>query len=187
VIAGEALHRIADWASDSCHDFIQDAQTGYGAVFSRCRTWRYLLCRVTNPRAKFVGIGMLNPSQADETRDDPTIRQCRARARQAGLSGLLVWNLFAFRATRPEDLKCALDPVGPDNDAAISLALALSTRTILAWGNHGVHLGRDRAVIEQCRGADLSVLGFTGQGHPRHPLYLDRTIRLKRWHLPSER
>ncbi len=161
-----------------------------GAVFSPCGTWRYLLWRARDPRGKLVGMGMLNPSQANETRDDPTIRQCRARARQAGFSGLLVWNLFAFRATLPANLKSASDPVGPDNDAAISLALALSPRTILAWGNHGAHLGRDREVLERIvleRCADsapsilgLTILGLTDAGHPRHPLYLPRATRLRR-------
>jgi hypothetical protein len=134
-----------------------------------------------------VGMGLLNPSQADETQDDPTIRQCRARARQAGHAGLLVWNLFAFRATFPADLKRASDPVGPDNDAAISLALAITSRTILAWGNHGAHIQRAHAVLEQCAAADIGVLGITDHGQPRHPLYLPRGTRLRRWHLPNER
>lgn len=161
-------------------------------MFSQCGTWRYLLWRTPTPRAKFVGMGMLNPSQADETRDDPTIRQCRARGRQAGLAGLIVWNLFAFRATFPADLKRALDPVGSDNDAAISLALSLSGRTILAWGNHGTFAGRDRAVLELCKGlaTPLHALGITGEGQPRHPLYLPRDTRLRKWsipHLPNQR
>jgi hypothetical protein len=130
-------------------------------------------------------MGLLNPSQADETRDDPTIRQCRARARQAGFAGLLVWNLFAFRATLPADLKRALDPVGPDNDGAIALALALSSRTILAWGNHGAFAGRDRAVLAMCHAfaTPLQTLGTTREGQPRHPLYLPRSTRLRKWSL----
>lgn len=190
MIARDALPRIAIWSKERDLDFRHDAKNGFGAVFSRCGTWRYLLWRAADPRGKFVGIGMLNPSQADETRDDPTIRQARARGRQAGLSSLMVWNLFAFRATFPRDLKRTLDPVGPDNDAAIAMALALSSRTILAWGNHGEHLGRDRVVLAQCRGSDLAVLGLTGTGQPRHPLYLPKGTRLRRWwkeDLPSQR
>ncbi|MBV1690594.1 DUF1643 domain-containing protein [Novosphingobium sp. G106] len=160
-------------------------------MFSPCGTWRYLLWRLPTPHAKLVGIGMLNPSQADETRDDPTIRQARARGRQAGLAGLVVWNLFAFRATLPTDLKCALDPVGADNNEAIALALGLSSRTILAWGNHGAFAGRDRAALALCNahGGPVHVLGVTGEGHPRHPLYLPRGTRLRRWNplLPNQR
>lgn len=187
--ADEALDRIADWADERALDFRHDPRTGFGAVFSRCGAWRYLLWRAADPRGKVAGIGLLNPSQADETRDDPTIRQCRSRARQTGLAGLVVWNLFAFRATLPADLKRASDPVGPDNDAAIALALGLSSRTILAWGNHGALLGRDRAVLALCAGlaTPLHVLGLTGEGQPRHPLYLPRATRLRRWNpgLPS--
>lgn len=111
-------------------------------MFSPCGRFRYLLWRLPSPRAKIVGMGLLNPSRADERHDDPTIRQCRARGRQAGHAGLIVWNLFAFRATLPADLKRAADPTGPENDAAIVLALELSNRTILAWGNHGAHRAR---------------------------------------------
>jgi hypothetical protein len=95
----------------------------------------------------------------------------------------LVWNLFAFRATLPADLKACPDPVGPANDAAIALALALSARTLAAWGNHGAHRGRDVAVLALCRasGARLAALGLTGQGHPRHPLYLPATARTMAW------
>lgn len=183
-IAGaEALARIAQWSARRGLDFRHDPQTGFGAVFSPCERWRYLLWRIAGPRAMLCGMGMLNPSTADHRRDDPTIRQCRARARQARLGGLLVWNLFAFRATLPADLKRAPDPVGPENDEAIALALGLCRRTILGWGNHGAHLARDRAVLAMCEsaGARLDVLGITGQGQPRHPLYLASNVRLKRW------
>jgi hypothetical protein len=182
------LPQIAEWAQVRDLDLRHDAGTGCGALFSRCGTWRYLLWRMADPRAKIVGMGLLNPSRADELHDDPTIRQCRARGRQAGHAGLLVWNLFAFRATFPADLKRALDPVGPDNDLAIALALSLAGRTILAWGNHGAYLARDRAVLAQCAGARIAVLGLTGRGQPRHPLYLPSGTRL-RWnpHLPSKR
>lgn len=168
-------------------DFRHDPATGFGAVFSPCGAWRYLLWRMADPRAKVIGMGLLNPSQADERRDDPTIRQCRARGRQAGGAGLIVWNLFAFRATFPTDLKRALDPVGPHNDAAIALALALGSRTILAWGSHGAHMARDRVVLARCAGADIAMLGFTRAGQPRHPLYLAKATRLRRWRLPSQR
>ncbi len=187
----EALERIAGWAAGRGLDLRHDPATGFGAVFSRCGTWRYLLWRMpaNGKRGRLLGAGMLNPSQADEMRDDPTIRQCRARARQARLSGVLVWNLFAFRATLPADLKRAADPVGPDNDPAIALALSLAARTLLAWGNHGAHRGRDAAVLDLCRaaGGPLSVLGLTGTGAPRHPLYLPRATRLRYWSpLPAD-
>jgi hypothetical protein len=181
--AGVALGRIEAWAAERELTFRHDPRTGFGAVFSSCSAYRYLLWRIEAPRGGLCGMGLLNPSTADEAADDPTIRQCRARARQARLAGVLVWNLFAWRATLPRDLKRAADPVGPANDAAIALALTLCRRTILGWGNHGAHRGRDRDVLELCAAAraSLDVLGVTGKGQPRHPLYLPATQRRRRW------
>jgi hypothetical protein len=181
LLAREALVRIESWARERALIVRHDAETGFGAVFSPCNAWRYLLWRMPSPRGRLLGMGMLNPSTADETRDDPTIRQCRARAKQAGFPGLIVWNLFAWRATLPADLKRAEDPVGPANDEAIGLALALCPRTIAAWGNHGGHRARDRAVLELCSGIPLAALGTTAQGQPRHPLYLPSQTRARRW------
>lgn len=154
-------------------------------MFSACGTWRYLLWRGLTRRTRVLGMGMLNPSTADHLSDDPTIARCRTRAAQSGFAGLLVWNLFAFRATLPRDLTAAVDPVGPHNDAAIALALGLSRRTILAWGHHGSHGGRDREVLAHCRSVPVQVLGLTCGGHPRHPLYLASAIRPRRWTVPA--
>jgi hypothetical protein len=134
-----------------------------------------------------LGMGMLNPSTASELTDDPTIARCRRIAARAHYANLLVWNLFAFRATLPAELKRAADLTGPDNDAAIALALGLCRRTIAAWGNHGAHRGRAAAVLGQCAasGSEPAVLGLTRQGHPRHPLYLSVSVRPGRWIVPG--
>jgi hypothetical protein len=121
---------------------------------------------------------MLNPSTADATLDDPTIRRCIGFARAGGFGGLQVLNLFAFRATDPTDMKAARDPVGPDNDthilAAITAAAAASAPVIAAWGVHGALNGRDdevRKLSLEC-GVNLMCLGSTKGNHPRHPLYV---------------
>ena len=79
------------------------------AVFSPCRTYRYALSRVwaaDKPYALFIG---LNPSTADETLDDPTIRRCIDFAKRWGYGGLVMANLFAYRATEPSEMKAATD------------------------------------------------------------------------------
>jgi hypothetical protein len=176
-----ALAAVRAWADAEGLALVEDAATRGGAVFSPCGRWRYLLWRIESTRSGLLGIGMLNPSTADAARDDPTIRRCRALAAKARLSGLIVWNLFAFRATLPADLKRAPDPVGPANDAAMRLALSLSRRTILAWGAHGSHRDRDAQALHICAasGARFHALGFTASGAPRHPLYLPATTRCR--------
>lgn len=184
IICNEALARIADWARARALDFRHEPQSGFGAVFSRCGTWRYLLWRMHHPRGRLLGMGLLNPSTADEKRDDPTIARCHGLARRLGYPGLIVWNVFALRATDPVELRKASDPTGPGNDAAIDLALALCRETILAWGNHGGLIGRSAQVLPRCAaaGVPIRVLGLTGQGQPRHPLYLARDVKPRRWY-----
>ena len=77
------------------------------ATFSECRKYRYTLWRrwdglFASGYAMFIG---LNPSTADETNDDPTIRRCIGYARDWGYGGLCMTNLFAFRATLPKNMK----------------------------------------------------------------------------------
>lgn len=150
-----------------------------GAMFSPCRTWRYDLWRVWapgRPRAMFIG---LNPSTADETEDDPTIRRCIGFARGWGYGGICMLNLFAFRATQPQDLRAAPHPIGPGNDDRLLLRAGCSGIIIAAWGIHGVLQRRNRTVLKLFAKHDLWMhcLGVTKQGHPRHPLYLRRDTK----------
>lgn len=48
---------------------------------------------------------MLNPSTADAEIDDPTITRCIGFAKSWGFGGLMVGNLWAYRATDPKELK----------------------------------------------------------------------------------
>lgn len=143
-------------------------------VFSPCRTYRYTLWREWiggSGYAMFVG---LNPSTADETMDDPTIRRCIAFAKAWGYAGICMTNLFAFRATDPRIMKSAVDPVGPENNRYL---IELSERAgvvVAAWGAHGVHLSRDLAVKAML--PSLHYLRLTKGGHPGHPLYLPGTL-----------
>ena len=89
---------------------------------------------------------MLNPSTAGAERNDPTIARCERRSRALGYGAMRAVNLFALRATRPEDMKRAADPVGPEGDAALAAALRWADHAICAWGVHGAHRGRDADV-----------------------------------------
>jgi len=147
------------------------------AVLSEDLLYRYSLVRrwATEDRpATFI---MLNPSTADDAVDDPTIRRCVGFARRLKCAGLVVVNLYAFRATKPADLWRATDPVGPDNATYLSLVARRSARTgaplIAAWGANAKP-SRVEAVCDliASHGAPLKALGLTKAGAPRHPLYL---------------
>jgi hypothetical protein len=156
-------------------------------LFSPCRTYRYTLWRQLDAsRAGFALFIGLNPSTADEQTDDPTIRRCKDFARRWGFGAVCVANLFAFRATRPADLKAAPAPVGPDNDRWLVRLARTADLVIAAWGMHGSFAGRDLKVAGLLDNP-LVCLGLTRGGHPRHPLYLRRTTMPTPWPRPAAR
>lgn len=151
-----------------------------GAHFSRCRRFRYALWRewkADGPKVLMIG---LNPSTADATRNDPTIRRCIGFARDWGFGGVWVLNLFAYRATYPRDLKAAVDPVGPRNDAWIRRVARAVDRAVAVWGNHGAMLDRS-ARVRGMLGDRLEVIRLNAGGEPAHPLYLPRGLKPIRW------
>ena len=145
-----------------------DEPTG-GADFSPCRVWRYYLWRRWDAGTTCVFIG-LNPSTADETQDDPTIRRCIRFAQRWGHGGLVMLNAFAFRATDPRVMMATDDPVGPRNDETIRDRSRAAAIIIAAWGVH-CDESRQRRVCEVV-GRPIHCLGLTKAGRPRHPLYL---------------
>jgi hypothetical protein len=150
-----------------------------GAVFSRCRRYRYALHRMWEPNLGVVMFVGLNPSTADETMDDPTIRRCVAFARSWGFGSLCMTNLFAYRATQPADMLAQDDPVGPATDEYLLSIASVAGVVVAAWGVHGVHRGRGdqvRAMLPR-----LHYLRLTKDGHPGHPLYLPASLAPVPW------
>ena len=121
---------------------------------------------------------MLNPSTADERRDDPTIRRCVGFARRWGFGGVEIVNLFALRASDPRVLRRAGDPVGAANDRHIARAAARATLVVLAWGACGRLRGRSAEIRARLSRPAPRCLGLTRSGEPRHPLYLRADARL---------
>lgn len=147
-----------------------DLLTRSDATISECGLYRYRLTREWGAGATAVFI-MLNPSTADASQDDPTIRRCVGFAKREGCGRLEVVNLFAFRATAPKDMRAAADPIGPENDAHILAAVtAADGPRIAAWGAHGGQRGKE--VGRRLRGMGLKCLGLTAALAPRHPLYV---------------
>jgi hypothetical protein len=153
------------------------------AEYSDCETYRYSLTRVWDGGGRRAVFIMLNPSTATEVQNDPTVERCERRARALGFGAFRVLNIFAYRATDPRDMRAALDPVGPDNDAAITQSLPWADQIICAWGTHGAHLGRGAQVKALLRRYDAPLyhLGLSKDGHPKHPLYIAYHVQPMPW------
>lgn len=156
------------------------------AVFSPDRKYRYWLEREIRPTGIVVAFNMLNPSTADEKKNDPTVRRCIGYATDWGASKLIVTNIFGLRSTDPKLLYTDEDPVGPENDAYIIKAALTADVFVCAWGAHGKLRGRQDAVMSMLRtSAPLAkpcALKINGNGTPSvaptpaHPLYQKKDV-----------
>lgn len=151
------------------------------AVFSPCRNWRYTLHRSWED-GEGVAFLLFNPSTADESKDDPTIRKCRGFAQRWGYGRMVIINLFAIRGTDPKIVSRVQDPVGPLNNYHIRKAVEGCRSVICAWGCGGHMKGELRkrpAAVLDCLEewlrygtTKIECLGYSADGSPRHPLML---------------
>jgi hypothetical protein len=154
--------------------------TEYGAIFDVNGMYRYSLWRswsAYNPRIVFV---LLNPSTADEQKNDPTIRRCMGFARAWNFGSLEVVNLFAYRATDYRELFKVSDAVGAENNYFLTQAVERCSTVVLGWGIRGTFLNRDRQAVSLLAGRnDPYCLGISRDGQPRHPLYVKGDTNLE--------
>ena len=151
--------------------------------FSPDRRHRYSLIHRWNPLfgdRLILWIG-LNPSTADESKLDPTLTRIADFSKRAGFDGFWMANLFALRTPYPEEMMKADDPVGPENDAWLLRAAERCERIVAAWGVTGTYQARADSVVQLLAGRELSCLGVTQDGHPRHPLYVPAKQGFEPW------
>jgi hypothetical protein len=160
-----------------------------GAVLSEDQLYRYRLWRVLREvnEQQTIAFIMLNPSTADGSVDDATLRRCIGYARDWGFDRLEIGNLYGYRTSSPAVLKKSGYLVGEENDEHLARIAARADRVVLAWGTHGKdeqaqHVfdllrGIKRLIRpapvhfpSQARGTALYALGFTANGSPVHPL-----------------
>jgi hypothetical protein len=142
------------------------------AEISDCGRYRWWLRRKLNSdNNQVVCFVMLNPSTADAAVDDPTIRRCMEFARDWRYSILDVRNLFAYRATKPAELKRVDNPVGGSR-GDIELRVALTADLVIAgWGKNAPKR-RVWDVEKLFKGKPVYCLGLNEDGSPQHPLYI---------------
>lgn len=155
------------------------------ATISECGQYRYTLTREWLAGYGRVVFVMLNPSTADATQDDPTIRRCIGFAKALGAGALDVVNLYALRATNPRELWKVADPIGPDNDAHIRRVVQCEhvRYVIAAWGKNA-KADRVRAFAKLVHPTPLHALRTSADGTPHHPLYLPGDLKPVRFSPP---
>ena len=143
------------------------------AIISDCNKYRYELHREWDKKKKKVLFIMLNPSTADGLNNDLTTIRCMNFAKKWGYGGIMIGNIYPFRAKRPKDLRKWL------NDPAIPLDRGYRTNRVhveemaeqadiivCAWG--GNHPGTPRWINDL---GNLHILELCNDGKtPKHPL-----------------
>ena len=147
--------------------------------------YRYILgTRGKNP---LICIG-INPSTAAPDALDPTLKSVERIAHANGYDSFLMFNVYAQRATRPDDMEKAMNPLlHGENRKAFRYLLSLSPAPAVwaAWGN----IIEKRDYLKDCMrdfledGKNVGAKWFTAgpllkSGHPHHPLYLRKDTRL---------
>ena len=148
--------------------------------------YRYILgTRGTRP---LICMG-INPSTAAPDALDPTLQSVERIALSNGYDSFLMFNVYAQRATRPDDMEPACNQrLHAENRQAFRYLLSLSPEPAVwaAWGN----IIEKRGYLMDCvrdflaDGAAAGARWYTAgpllkSGHPHHPLYLRRDTALQ--------
>ncbi len=141
-----------------------------GAIFSEDRGYRYALWRVWNPNKPIlVQIG-LNPSDANEFKNDPTITRGIVRAAKIGFGGFIMGNLDAYVSTDPKALLNNDYAIGEFTDYYIKEMVKLSEKQLCGWGSFKGMTQRASEVYQML--PNPYCLGINKDGQPKHPLYV---------------
>jgi len=147
------------------------------AVISDCGKYRYRLYREWQPSEQMpITWIMLNPSTADASIDDPTIRRCIAFSKAWGYGAMWIGNLYAYRSTDPSVMLRlgANEARGPDNWRHVEDMATNSAKVVCAWGAPG----GNKIPKEVWSPGGMWCLGMTKHGAPKHPLYVKGDTQL---------
>lgn len=161
------------------------------AILSPCGAYRVRLERDLGRSGPVAAVLGVNPSTADATVNDATIRKDIGFGARLGWGRLIKGNLFAYRATDVRELRTASDPVGPDNLDHLCRIMLDADVVVAAWGPTAKlppHL-RDQwrvvAGLADALGRPLHCFGTAQDGQPRHTLMLAYDTPLTPWTRPA--
>jgi hypothetical protein len=152
---------------------------GREAELSPDGVYRYTLTREWAD-GKCVCWLCFNPSTANATEDDHSIRKMIGFSKRWGYGRMVVINLYALRSRDPGAIgRTDASAIGPLNNYWITESIKESREVICAWGcadRISSISERISAVLKLIGETDpqlpLTCLGYRKDGHPRHPLML---------------
>lgn len=160
------------------------------AIISDCGLYRYRLERTVatdGPVYAFFGI---NPSTADSTINDATVRKWIGFVKTWGGSRFIVGNVFAYRATDVKTLASVEDPFGDDIGDHIMDIIDAADILVPCWGSTSkvppkLWFAFD-VLMDALVSSDKPVMhfGLTASGGPKHPLMLSYATPLTPWGQP---
>lgn len=146
------------------------------AIISGCGQYRYRLERTVAMEGPVYAFFGVNPSTADATVDDATVRKWTGFVKRWGGSQFFVGNVFAFRATDVKQLAIQQDPVGPGNMLHLMFAAHRADILVPCWGSRDKvprtlhhHIDKTLAFLS-IQGKPVLCFGLTAGGDPKHPL-----------------
>ena len=115
---------------------------------------------------------MLNPSVADEKKDDPTIRRLINFTKRFNYGGFLVGNIFTTITSNPKELDKYKGMSDKNCEELIKLINKVD-QIVYAWGNtvEEPQFLKELILNPKCFGKNLN-------GTPKHPLYLPSQTKL---------
>lgn len=151
-----------------------------GAKFDndKDRRYRYALWRIWDREKEPVMFIGLNPSLADESYSNPTVRRVIQFAKDWGYGGVYMMNLYNYITASPDELKRCADPVGRDADKWLRKVAAICNDVVFAWGRYK-HCDRRDTVVNMFPQAMALVINKDGS--PRHPLYVKADVTPVNW------
>lgn len=142
-----------------------------GAKFSEDKKYRYALWRiwgVQKPVVMFIG---LNPSTANEDKDDATIKKIEKIVRNNGFDGFYMLNLFGLVTAYPAVLKENFEIALGENDKHLLEIANRVNKIVFCWGNFKEAQERAEIVKKMFPNNELFCLKKNKNGSPKHPLY----------------
>ena len=142
------------------------------AEFSIDKKERYSLKREWDKSKNKILYIMLNPSFADEKKDDPTIRRLISFTKKFNSGGFLVGNIFTTITPNPKEIDRSKG-ISDKNFKELFKLINKVDQIVYAWGNtvEEPQLLKELVLSPKCFGKNLN-------GTPKHPLYLPKNSKL---------